>query len=286
MPLSETQKESYNIYDSIKSYESQFDRRDPDIAQTTYLQSKSSDKREYFSGANVRVYFGDIWVDQLTAISFSLEEQVAPIYGFSSYTFDRISRGSRMVQGQFTINFTENGYMQSILNRISDSMRTRENRAPAPAPNKYIRDNSELDTIKDLLSINSRETYLEQVNALKSSFWGSSGTDTSSLIPLKEHDTYFYTQDRNGNSELRKHGFNILIDYSPDANQKDFQDCLNDMNTGRSSYQTYRNIIGVHIGGEGQAIMNNGQVISQTYQFIGMDLDGDITRPSLFAKKH
>src|SRR5699024_1882125 len=126
-----------------------------------------SPKREYFSGANVKVYFGDVWLDQLVNISFSMQEQVAPIYGFNSYTFDRISRGSRMVQGQFTINFTENGYMQSILKRAGDSMQSVTRQIAAEEPNNYMQDIDEYKTIKDLLTINSKETYMEQVNALK-----------------------------------------------------------------------------------------------------------------------
>ena len=85
----------------------QFQRLDGNDGIRRFSDNKSTPRREYFSGANVKVYFGDVWVDQIQAISFTLQEQVAPIYGFSSYTFDRISRGSRMVQGQFTIHFTE-----------------------------------------------------------------------------------------------------------------------------------------------------------------------------------
>lgn len=249
-----------------------------------YVESKSSPKREYFSGANAKVYFGDVWVDQITEISFSLQEQVAPIYGFQSYTFDRISRGSRMVTGQFTINFTENGYLQSILKRIEDNMRPVSGFTKNPPKDKYIRDISELDTIKDLLLIDDKDVYTQQVNALKDSFWGNTGGDGSDIVPIKENDTYYYTRAGDGDSTLKRNGFNILIDYSPDANLKDFQDCLNGMNKENSAYQTYRNIIGVHLGSESQSIINNGQIITQTYQFVAQDLDGDITQLSLHNK--
>lgn len=248
-----------------------------------YSPDKSSPRREYFSGANVRVYFGNVWVDELTEISFSLQEQVAPIYGFHSYTFDRISRGSRMVQGTFSINFTENGYLKSILDLIERDMQENRTELAVPEMDNYIRSNNELETIHDLLEIDDRGTYLQQVSALKQSFWGSRET-TGSIVPIKENDSYYYTQMGDGRSVLRENGFNILIDYSPDANQKDFQDCLNDIASGRSSFQTYRNIIGVHIGSESQSVTNNGQVISQTYQFVAQDLDGDITKPSLYYK--
>lgn len=258
-------------------------RGDNPLQSYNYVESKSSPKREYFSGANVKVYFGDVWLDQLVNISFSMQEQVAPIYGFNSYTFDRISRGSRMVQGQFTINFTENGYMQSILKRAGDSMQSVTRQIASEEPNNYMQDIDEYKTIKDLLTINSKETYMEQVNALKASLWGVD-TGTDSAPPYKENDTYFYTTPNAGKNELRVHGFNILIDYSPDANMKDFQDCLDDIKQNKSSFQTYRTIIGVHIGSESQSVVNNGQAIQQTYQFVAKDLDGDTSTPSMIHK--
>lgn len=247
-----------------------------------FSENKATPRREYFSGANVKVYFGDVWVDQIQGISFTLQEQVAPIYGFSSYTFDRISRGSRMVQGQFTIHFTENGYMQSILNRISESFSTYGTKAPAPPQDQYIGDINQLQTIKDLLSIKDKQSYKNQMESLKASFWGNNApSDNSSIVSIKDNDSYYYTPGRDNNTILKDNGFNILIDYSPDSNEKDFQDCLNNISTGQSSYQTYRSIIGVHIGSEAQSIVNNGQVIAQTYQFIAQDLDGDITKMSI-----
>ena len=263
-----------------------YQREQDNLLQSyNYSPEKASPRREYFSGANARVYFGNVWVDELSEISFSLQEQVAPIYGFHSYTFDRISRGTRMVQGTFTINFTENGYLQTILDEVERDMQVNTSRLSVPPINDYIRSNSERETIQDLLEISHRPTYIQQTEVLKHSFWGNtSASSTYSIVPRKLNDSYYYSQKGRGKSTMRHNGFNILIDYSPDANQKDFQDCLNDIAAGRSSFQTYRNIIGVHIGSESQSLTNNGQVIAQTYQFIAQDLDGDITKPSLYYK--
>ena len=62
---------------------------------------RSTSDKVYFSGANVRVYFGDVWVEEMASIQFSVQENVAPIYGFNSYMFDKVARGTRLVSGTF-----------------------------------------------------------------------------------------------------------------------------------------------------------------------------------------
>ncbi|MGN0357148.1 MAG: hypothetical protein ACI4E0_04930 [Blautia sp.] len=88
--------------------------------------SSSSTITNYYSGTDARIYFGDIWVDEIVEIEFGLQEQVAPIYGYGSYTWDVVARGNRVVVGQFAINFKEVGYLQTILNSLSSAMNTRE----------------------------------------------------------------------------------------------------------------------------------------------------------------
>lgn len=74
---------------------------------------------EYFTGADTTIYFGDTFVSDLTAISFSLSEPVKPVHGYASYTWDTAVRGARLVQGQFRIAFTEAGYLHTILDHVA-----------------------------------------------------------------------------------------------------------------------------------------------------------------------
>jgi hypothetical protein len=75
--------------------------------------------QEYFSNADVKLYFGDIWVDDITSIAFQLQETVMPVYGYNSYTFDAVSRGQRVVNGSFGINFTSVGYLNEIVSNAN-----------------------------------------------------------------------------------------------------------------------------------------------------------------------
>lgn len=73
---------------------------------------------EYFSGSDVNVYMGDTWVEDLTGLSFTLQEQVNPVFGYQSYTWDAVSRGSRLVQGSFRLAFRESSYLHRILEHV------------------------------------------------------------------------------------------------------------------------------------------------------------------------
>lgn len=76
---------------------------------------------EYFSGAQVSLYIGDIWVDEITTLSYGYTQSRQPIYGYASTLYDDLSEGQILVQGQFTINFKEAGYLWLILNRFRGS---------------------------------------------------------------------------------------------------------------------------------------------------------------------
>lgn len=253
----------------------------------TFDRSKETPKKEYFSGSNAKVYFGDVWLDQMASISFELQEQVAPVYGFHSYTFDRISRGSRIVQGSFSLNFTENGYLQTILDSLASKEKSQGVINPRAEANKMKHTTSE-QTIQTLLQAEGSDSYQDYIDSLKASFWGqSTPTLIGGYTPDKDKEAHFYakrydeTTGQVTENHLKEHGFNILIDYSPDANYTDFEQCLKNIQTNGSLLQTYRTIIGVHITGVSEQLSNNGQVLQQHYQFIARDLDGDITQDSL-----
>lgn len=73
---------------------------------------------EFFSGADVVIYFGDVWLADITSLQFTLIEPVRPIYGYASYTWDAVKRGTRLIQGRFSIAFREAGYLYRVLDHI------------------------------------------------------------------------------------------------------------------------------------------------------------------------
>ena len=56
---------------------------------------------EYYSGTDTKVYLDGNEQTEISYISFSLNEQLKPIYGYASRTFDDMSVGNRIVTGVF-----------------------------------------------------------------------------------------------------------------------------------------------------------------------------------------
>lgn len=69
----------------------------------------------YYSGLDVSMYFNEVYMDEIVQLQFQEVEQARPLYGYADYVFRKISRGSRLVQGTFTINFKESAYIPKLL---------------------------------------------------------------------------------------------------------------------------------------------------------------------------
>lgn len=74
------------------------------------------DGKRYYSSLDAEIFFGSIYIDEITSIIWNMNQQVLPIYGYNSYTFDDLATGTRMVQGQFATNFIQSAYLQNIQN--------------------------------------------------------------------------------------------------------------------------------------------------------------------------
>jgi len=92
---------------------------------------------EYFSGAQVSLYIGDIWVDEITTLSYGVMQSRSPIYGYASELFDDVSEGHVLVQGTFTLNFKEAGYLWLVLNRFRSKMGGQENLLERSSPTPF-----------------------------------------------------------------------------------------------------------------------------------------------------
>ena len=74
---------------------------------------------DYFSGADCKIFFGDIWVDDIITLQWDVSQRKTPIYGYASQYFDAIAKGQVIVQGSMSVSFKEVGYLnliQSVIN--------------------------------------------------------------------------------------------------------------------------------------------------------------------------
>ncbi|HDR7632489.1 TPA: hypothetical protein QCX75_001179 [Bacillus mycoides] len=218
----------------------------------------------YYSGTDIRIYFGDNWIDEIVEIEWTMQEQLEPIYGYASYTWDKVARGNRLVQGSFSINFKEAGYLQTVLNSLSSEMKDENEWFSLAEFNGENGQSAHKNTkVEDLIG-NFQALADDYENAL----WGTN-SNSSKLIDSRKTDTFFYSTNENEkNKNLKEHGFNILLTYgnNPCAVR------------GAGSYKTVQTIVGVQLTGVSQRVDPSGNPISEVYTFIAKDISGNVQK--------
>lgn len=58
---------------------------------------------EYYSSTDTKIYMDDVEQSEIGYISYSIQEQLKPIYGYASRTFDDVAIGNRIVTGVFKV---------------------------------------------------------------------------------------------------------------------------------------------------------------------------------------
>jgi hypothetical protein len=191
---------------------------------------------------------------------------VAPIYGYASYTADKVARGNRFVQGQFSINFKEAGYLQTILNSLS-SKQSGQN------PSWFNLGNFNGVNGVTAQHNHSVEYIIENFQTLaddyENALWGKE-SQSSSFVENRSKDTFFYgTLDNANNKTLRDHGFNIFITYGNTV----------DPSRGKASFNTAQSIMNVQLTGMSTRIDPSGNNVLEVYSFIAKDLSSNVQLP-------
>ena len=77
---------------------------------------------DYYSGADCKVFYGDIWVDDIVNIQFNVNQNKTPIYGYAAQNFNAVAKGRIIVNGTLTIAFKETGYL-NLIQRVSETQK-------------------------------------------------------------------------------------------------------------------------------------------------------------------
>jgi hypothetical protein len=255
----------FHNYNNAWSRYHPFPRRDPYYRQDTRIEYQIFSS-EYFSGTDMHIYIGDIWVDEITSIEFTLQEQVLPIYGYNSFTFDTVARGQRIIQGQFSINFTSTGYLQQILEHAEAIQYALE-----VGKNKKVIDPKYYEKLKldQILKLYGKESFEQIAEEYEKAIWGEiEDTNGKYLNTIKA--PYFRTNP---------YGFDIRIHYGAVEetvlNQKREVYKSNDPHK-RPPNLTVETINGVQITGFSKraATSDQGAPIQEVYTFIARDING------------
>lgn len=71
--------------------------------------------RRYYSSIDATILLNGKEIDEVVAIQWTVDEQTQPLFGYNSYLWDEIAKGSRIIRGQFAINFTVPDYLNQLI---------------------------------------------------------------------------------------------------------------------------------------------------------------------------
>jgi endonuclease YncB( thermonuclease family) len=65
----------------------------------------------YFTSAQTKMYIDELFIDELVSIEWGIQENVVPVFGYSSKLADAYAEGRSMIQGQIMLNYTAPWYL-------------------------------------------------------------------------------------------------------------------------------------------------------------------------------
>lgn len=117
---------------------------------------------EYYCSTDTQIFMDDINQTEISYISYSLQEQLKPIYGYASNTFDDIAIGNRIVTGMFKVSIKNpegNASIHDVRNEISNVGNTSDSRTHNDKEEELKKD---LEWIHN--NINSAEKEYDETN--------------------------------------------------------------------------------------------------------------------------
>lgn len=246
----------------------------------------------YFSGLDISIYAGNIYLDEVVQLQFSEMEQVRPLYGYSDYTFRHVAHGSRIVQGTFVMNFKDGGYMPTLLQKLNNPKEVESDvKGVARLEARYANQTHNTDlqylnneislptdrlaltkdlTLEDIVNMSTTPggdlvykeyAYPKVMRQLREKYWGGETTADEAKQAVKDENTnkakYQMTQF---DTSL---GFDIVVKYGQPE----------DYDGGRPGWGTIEVIRDCHITGFSKSIDDSGRNILEVYQFLARTID-------------
>lgn len=202
----------------------------------------------YYTGSNISIFVGNkVIMDEAAFISYDLQQNKRPVYGYASQYWDKVATGTVLVQGSLGINYIDNKYLAVLL---FDVWQSQQNVKESPAPqlkNKPLDQMSYMAQLSgyNTLTANGKQAFNNAADVLKQQYWGQN----TSLKFMPRADTM--------------PPVDIFINYG--------------VNTNGSLGSTTKRLEQVSFVGETQQIEINGQPILEVYSFIARSIKNEIT---------
>jgi hypothetical protein len=234
------------------------------------LEDTLVNKFDFYSGSQISVWFGDIFLDDINSIQWVRTQNKTPIYGYASQMFDAVAKGTVLIQGSFMINFRQQGYIPAIvavIKNLYEEFRSGD-------PNKKVQNNQSWLTVKNLIALHLQNgtfgpSSAQEIQDLaKNPDFFDLAKEYEKIIwdSVSEKDTAIKFPADVQQSEDIPNGFNIMISYGVPQTT----DAQSNLERMRSTTKT---LIGVHLVGESQVIQVGGQPVQEQYSFIARNTD-------------
>jgi len=74
----------------------------------------------YYTSAQVKMYIGDLFIDEMVSVEWGVQENSVPLFGYCSRLADAYAEGRSLIQGQILINYTAPWYLGITLQNHKD----------------------------------------------------------------------------------------------------------------------------------------------------------------------
>lgn len=168
---------------------------------------KNNKERRYYSSSDVHIYFGTFLIDDTASAAYELSESAMMLFGYNSYVFDDVAKGSRMIQGQFTINFKKVGYLVDLLSEIvslTDSgQMIKSEKAPifSKGFDLFVHFGNEKSQIGDFQITCLKNVY---INGFQTLFDANSGEPIKEMYSFIARDIDFNIREKNTPAPQKK----------------------------------------------------------------------------------
>ena len=165
------------------------------LGQRNAFTVHNKNLRRYYSSIDASIYFNGYEIDELIQIQWTTEQQTMPLFGYNSYVWDEVAKGSRMVSGVFAINFVIPDYLTYVLNKAINNEAFTKKRNVVRDKHKPIYPDGFTITIgygqKDSVIGDAPSTTLE--NVIVKSCGQARDTQGANLVEMYQ----FIARDRN-----------------------------------------------------------------------------------------
>lgn len=227
---------------------------------------------DWFSSSQCALFIGDILVDEVTSLNFVVQQNRRPLYGYADQYFRQMSKGQVIVQGQFSINFKEAGYLFLILNNYKEIMGGTSKLTPWKNSQSQFQQNVE-KLINGEFEPGARTDAFSSLAEVYASLAGFSSTTRAKAAltynSVGEAENIFEAFEDSiwGKSEERLLEENRRAD-DVDLNPFDIYISYGDFAGDNRANHTIVKLSDVYITGTSQQIEIDGNPIQEIYQFI------------------